>query len=49
MAVFKKNVLYSKYHENLKAFRDATIEFFQGIGQRKAELATLFGGGFERF
>ena len=46
---FKKNVLYNKYHENLKAFRDATIEFFQGIGQRKAELATLLGGGFEGF
>lgn len=46
---FKKNVLYNKYHENLKAFREATIEFFQGIGQRKAELASLLGGGFEGF
>lgn len=46
---FKKNVLYNRYHENLKAFREAAIEFFQGIGQRKAELATLLGGGFEGF
>ena len=46
---FKKNVLYNKYHENLNTFREASIEFFQGIGQRKKELATLLGGGFEGF
>jgi transposase len=46
---FKKKVLYNRYHANLQTFRDASIEFFQGIGQHKKELATLLGGGFEGF
>ena len=46
---FKKNVLYNRYHEDLNAFREASIEFFRAIGQRKPELKTLLGGGFEGF
>ena len=46
---FKKKVLYNRYHADLQAFRDASIEFFQRIGQHKKELATLLDGGFEGF
>lgn len=46
---FKKNVLYNRYHENLQTFREASIEFFQRIDQRKAEMTALLAGGFEGF
>ena len=46
---FKKNVLYNKYYENLKVFRDASIKFFRQIGEKKESLSKLLGGGFEGF
>lgn len=46
---FKKKVLYNRYHADLQAFREACIEFFQGIGKHKKELTSLLGGGFEGF
>lgn len=46
---FKKKVLYNQYYVDLQAFREACINFFQGIGQYKKELASLLGGGFEGF
>lgn len=44
---FKKNVLYNKFHESKEAFRTACIEFFQQLKNRKSELRSLMGGGFE--
>ena len=46
---FKKKVLYNQYHENLQAFRKASIEFFQGIAQHRQALASIMSGGFEGF
>ena len=44
---FKKNVLYNKFHETKESFRLACIEFFQQLKDRKPELHSLMGGGFE--
>lgn len=44
---FKKKVLYNKYHENLSAFRNASIDFFKNIDQYTSEIASLMSGGFE--
>jgi transposase len=44
---FKKKVLYNQYHEDLKSFREACIQFFSNIGQHEDELRSLLGGGFE--
>lgn len=46
---FKKKVLYNQYHENLEAFRKASIDFFQGIDQHRQSLASIMDGGFEGF
>ncbi|MEJ2669575.1 MAG: hypothetical protein P8077_04740 [Gammaproteobacteria bacterium] len=37
------------YHKNAEVFREATIKFFQGIGDRKKELVTLLDEGFQGF
>jgi len=44
---FKKKVLYNRYHENIKTFRKACINFFSKIDQYADEIASLMGGGFE--
>jgi transposase len=44
---FKKNVLYNKFHNTKEAFRRACIDFFQQLKDRKSELQSLMGGGFE--
>jgi len=44
---FKKNVLYNKFHNTKEAFRRACIDFFQQLKDRKSELHSLMGGGFE--
>lgn len=44
---FKKDVLYNKFHETKEAFRDACIDFFRQLSDRKSELRSLMGGGFE--
>ena len=46
---FKERVLYNNYYKDLNAFREASIKFFQGIGQHKDELVSLMSGGFEGF
>ena len=46
---FKKKVLYNRYHENIKAFRNACIQFFKNIDQYADELTSLMGGGFELY
>jgi transposase len=46
---FKKNVLYNKYYENVKAFRRAAEKFFREIAAHKAALEKLLSGGFEGF
>ena len=44
---FKKKVLYNKYYEDLKRFRQACIHFFNHIDEHTDELRSLLGGGFE--
>lgn len=44
---FKKNVLYNQYHATLSDFRAASIRFFQSLENRRGELASLLGGGFD--
>jgi len=44
---FKKQVLYTKYYENLQEFRDASIGFFRNIGDHESSLRSLIRGGFE--
>jgi transposase len=44
---FKKKVLYNRYHENIKTFRKACINFFRKIDQHSDEIASLMSGGFE--
>ncbi|NOY73961.1 MAG: IS630 family transposase [Gammaproteobacteria bacterium] len=44
---FKKKVLYNRYHENIKMFRKACINFFKNIHQYSDEIASLMSGGFE--
>ena len=44
---FKKKVLYNQYHENVKTFRKACINFFKDIDQYSDEIASLMSGGFE--
>ena len=44
---FKKKVLYSHYYEDLSAFRDAAIAFFNNIEDHTDELFSLLDGGFE--
>lgn len=46
---FKKNVLYNQYYESLQTFREACIEFFQGISRHRKALASIMDGGFEGF
>lgn len=46
---FKKNVLYNKYYPDIKAFREATMKFFNGISSHEDALRKLLGGGFEGF
>lgn len=45
--VFKKQVLYNQYHEDLAAFRDACIEFFMNIDQHAESITSIMSGGFE--
>lgn len=44
---FKKQVLYNKYYEDIKSFREATISFFKNIGDKADELQLLLSGGFQ--
>jgi len=44
---FKKKVLYNRYHENIKTFRSACINFFKNIDQYSDEITSLMSGGFE--
>ena len=44
---FKKKVLYNQYHENLDAFRKASIVFFRNINKHKDALRSLLSGGFQ--
>jgi len=44
---FKKKVLYNQYHENIKTFRSACINFFRKIDRYSDEIASLMSGGFE--
>ena len=39
---FKKKVLYNKYHENLKAFRTACINFFSNISKYEDEISSSY-------
>jgi len=44
---FKKKVLYNKYHESIKEFRQACIDFFSNIHLYADELRSIMSGGFE--
>lgn len=44
---FKKKVLYNRYHENIKTFRDACIKFFRNLEAHQDEIAKIMSGGFE--
>ncbi len=45
--LFKKKVLYNKYHKNLDAFRKACIYFFRNFDAHHDEIARLMSGEFE--
>ncbi len=44
---FKKKVLYNQYHENIKTFRSACINFFRNIDQYSDEITSLMNDEFE--
>jgi transposase len=44
---FKKKVLYNRYHENIKTFRDACIKFFRNIHMYHDEISNFMSGDFE--
>ena len=44
---FKKKVLYNKYYENVKTFRQACIKFFSNIDQHSDEIARFMDADFE--
>lgn len=44
---FKKNVLYNKYYEDIKAFRKACINFFSSIDQHSDAIARFMDADFE--
>jgi len=44
---FKKKVLYNQYHENIKEFRKACVNFFSRIEQHSEEIARFMDADFE--
>lgn len=44
---FKKKVLYNKYHKDIDAFRNASIDFFRNIDSYGDEVARFMSGEFE--
>ena len=43
---FKKEVLYNKYYENIKKFRDACITFFRNINVHADKISNFMNAGF---
>jgi transposase len=45
--VFKKNILYNKYYEKFKDFKDACFGFFKNYGQYQNEITSIMGEGLD--
>ena len=44
--VFKKNVIYNQYYEDIKAFRSACIRFFKNISDHEQEIKNIMSADF---
>jgi len=44
--VFKKNVIYNQYYENIKSFRAACIRFFKNISDNEQEIKNIMSADF---